>query len=137
MALPSKNIQTETNKVVLVCIFFPRFEGTWGDKEQILYTWVLSQGPTVWFLKGHSHSPVDLYPIVKLGLSQTIGWNDKQTPLGSTYICTFGYGFGIRSKAKCFSGQIFGFSLKWKPCFRSFTAPNRGIFEKCCCYTFS
>jgi hypothetical protein len=29
-----------------------------------------------------------------------------------TYICTFGFGFGIRPKARCFSGQIFGFGLK-------------------------
>ena len=35
------------------------------------------------------------------------------------YICTFG--FGIRPKARCFSGQIFGFGLKWKTYFRSFT----------------
>ena len=37
-----------------------------------------------------------------------------------TYICTFG--FGIRSKARCFSGFGFGFGLKWKTYFRSFTA---------------
>ena len=29
-----------------------------------------------------------------------------------TYICTFGFGFGIPPKARCFSGQIFGFGLK-------------------------
>ena len=28
-----------------------------------------------------------------------------------TYICTFGFGFGIRPRARCFSGQIFGFGL--------------------------
>ena len=38
-----------------------------------------------------------------------------------TYICTFGFGFGIRPKARCFSDQIFGFGLKWKTYFRSFT----------------
>ena len=36
-----------------------------------------------------------------------------------TYICTFG--FGIRPRARYFSGQIFGFGLKWKAYFRSFT----------------
>ena len=33
MALCSKNVQTETNYVVSVCIFFSRFEGTRGDKN--------------------------------------------------------------------------------------------------------
>ena len=37
------------------------------------------------------------------------------------HICTFGFGFGFRPKARCFSGQIFGFGLKWKTYFRSFT----------------
>ena len=46
-------------------------------------------------------------------------WKFKQI---FTYICTFGFGFGFRPKARCFSGQIFGFGLKWKPYFRSFTA---------------
>ena len=38
MALYSKNIQTETNKVVSVCIFFFHFEGSRGDKTQIFRT---------------------------------------------------------------------------------------------------
>ena len=38
------------------------------------------------------------------------------------YIRTFGFGFGIRPKARCFSGQIFGFGLKSNAYFRSFTA---------------
>ena len=36
-----------------------------------------------------------------------------------TYICTFG--FGIRPKARCFSSFGFGFGLKRKTYFRSFT----------------
>ena len=48
-------------------------------------------------------------------------WKFKQI---FTYICTFGFGFGIRPKARCFSGQIFGFGLKWKPYFRSFTVDS-------------
>ena len=35
--------------------------------------------------------------------------------------CTFGFGFGIPPKARCFSGQIFNFDLKWNPYFQSFT----------------
>ena len=46
-----------------------------------------------------------------------------------TYICTFGFGFGIRPKARCFSGQIFGFGLKWKTYFRSFTERPLQIFR--------
>ena len=38
MALCSKDIQTETNYVVSVCIFFSRFEGTRGYINQILRT---------------------------------------------------------------------------------------------------
>ena len=34
-----------------------------------------------------------------------------------TYIWTFGFGFGIRPKTRCFSGQIFW----WKSYFRSFS----------------
>ena len=34
MAVCSKNIQTETNYVVSVCILFSRFEGTRGDKTK-------------------------------------------------------------------------------------------------------
>ena len=52
------------------------------------------------------------------------GWSHRSS---SAYrkipkICTFGFGFGIWPKARCFSGQIFGFGLKWKTDFRSFTA---------------
>ena len=43
--------------------------------------------------------------------------NFSKIPPIFTYICTFG--FGIRSKARCFSG--FGFGLNWKTYFRSFT----------------
>ena len=46
--------------------------------------------------------------------------NCSKIPPNFTYICTFGFGFGIQPKARCFSGQIFG--LKWKTYFRSFTA---------------
>ena len=45
----------------------------------------------------------------------------QQNPPIFTNICTFGFGFGIRPKARYFSGQIFGFGLKWKTYFRSFT----------------
>ena len=45
----------------------------------------------------------------------------SKIPPTFTYICTFGFGFGIRPKARYFSGQIFGFGLKWKTYFRSFT----------------
>ena len=43
--------------------------------------------------------------------------NFSKIPPIFTYICTFG--FGIRPKARCFFG--FGFGLKWKTYFRSFT----------------
>ena len=43
------------------------------------------------------------------------------------YICTFGFRFGIRPKARCFSGQIFSFGLKWKTHFRSFTGDLRFV----------
>ena len=35
--------------------------------------------------------------------------------------CTFGFGFSIWPRARCFSGLIFGFGLKWKTYFWSFT----------------
>ena len=41
------------------------------------------------------------------------------------YICTFGFGFDIRPKVRCSSGQIFGFGLKSKTYLRSFTATIR------------
>ena len=47
--------------------------------------------------------------------------NFSKIPPIFTYICTFGFGFGIRPKARCFSGFGFGFGLKWKTYFRSFT----------------
>ena len=45
----------------------------------------------------------------------------QQNPPIFTNICTFGFGFGIRPKARYFSGQIFGFGLKWKTYICSFT----------------
>ena len=47
--------------------------------------------------------------------------NFSKIPPIFTYICTFGFGFGIRPKARCFSSFGFGFGLKWKTYFRSFT----------------
>ena len=65
----------------------------------------------------------------------------RQTTAKSPYfynICTFGFGFGIRPKARSFSGQIFGFGLKWKTYFRSFTVRGlhaeyliRYLFQTC------
>ena len=58
--------------------------------------------------------------------------NFSKIPPIFTYICTFGFGFGIRPKARCFSGFGFGFGLKWKTYFRSFTDsyPNPRIIIK-------
>ena len=50
--------------------------------------------------------------------------NFSKIPPIFTYICTFGFGFGIRPKARCFSSFGFGFGLKWKTCFQSFTGSN-------------
>ena len=47
-----------------------------------------------------------------------------------TYIWIFGFGFGIRPKARCFSGQIFGFGLKWKTYLRSFTVQGSKLFQR-------
>ena len=38
--------------------------------------------------------------------------NYSKIPPIFTNICTFGFGFGIRPKARCFSGFGFGFGLK-------------------------
>ena len=54
-------------------------------------------------------------------------WNLAKFPPFFTYICTFGFGFGIRPKTRCFSDFGFGFGLKWKTHFRSFTVKFRFI----------
>ena len=58
--------------------------------------------------------------------------NYSKIPLFFTNICTFNFVFGIPPMARCFSGQIFGFGLKWKTYFRSFTGPRVHL-----CYSHS
>ena len=54
--------------------------------------------------------------------------NFSKIPPIFTYISTFG--FGIRPKARCFSGQIFRFGLKWKTYLRSFTCLKITLYAK-------
>ena len=52
----SKNIQTESNWVVSVCIFFSRFEGSRGDKNQIFRTLGDQQSYLIKWLLDHDPS---------------------------------------------------------------------------------
>ena len=55
-----KRIQTETNEVVTVCIFFSLFEGIRGDKNQIFRTLVDGEDEQT---VGHGMDREDIYYI--------------------------------------------------------------------------